>query len=383
MSQRVTVGLIVNPIAGMGGSVGLKGTDGGLAEKARRLGAEPVTPSRTCTFLEHVQRRDAIRWLAAPGPMGAAHLADAGFEAKALGSIEGRDAASTSAADTWSVARTMLDQGVDLLVFVGGDGTARDILDAVGTQVPVVGVPAGVKVYSAAFAVSPRAAAAMVDAFVDGADVTEMEVLDIDEDAFRADRLESTHYGFLLVPDAQAYLQPGKEGSTSTANAAENKRDIAADVVESMDAETLYLLGPGTTVRAVAEALNVPKTLLGIDAVKDGARVGADLNEAAILDLLDRASRCEIIVTPLGGNGFLFGRGNKPFTPAVLRRVGLDADRDAGGQAVRVIATQRKIREVDVLRVDTGDPEVDRRLSGYMEVTVGYHFVKVVRVEAV
>jgi predicted polyphosphate/ATP-dependent NAD kinase len=269
----------------------------------------------------------------------------------------------------------MLERGIDLLVFVGGDGTARDVLDAVGTEVPVVGVPAGVKVYSAAFAVSPRGAAAMVDAFVEGAGVIEKEVLDIDEDAFRDDRLDASHYGFLLVPDAESHLQPGKQGSTATANVEENKRDIAADVVESMDAETLYLLGPGTTVRAVADALDVPKTLLSIDAVKNGERVGADLNEAAILDLLERESRCEIIVTPLGGNGFLFGRGNKPFTPEVLRRV--------TREAIHVIATQRKVREVGVLRVDTGDPEVDGWLGGYIEVTVGYHFVKIVKVEAV
>jgi len=376
MPDRVTVGLIVNPIAGMGGSVGLKGTDGSLVAEARRLGAEPVTPSRTHTFLNHVRRGGAIRWLAAPGPMGAAHLKNADLLAESVGSITGDPTATdTSAADTRSVARTMLERGIDLLVFVGGDGTARDVVDAVGTEVPVVGVPAGVKVYSAAFAVSPRGAAAMVDAFVDGAGVIEKEVLDIDEDAFRDDRLDATHYGFLLVPDAEGHLQPGKQGSTSTANVEENKRDIAADVVESMDAETLYLLGPGTTVRAVADALDVPKTLLGIDAVKGGERIGADLNEAAILDLLERESRCEIIVTPLGGNGFLFGRGNKPFTPEVLRRVKRDA--------IHVIATQRKVREVGVLRVDTGDPEIDRQLSGFIEVTVGYHFVKVVKVEAV
>jgi predicted polyphosphate/ATP-dependent NAD kinase len=375
MPDRVTVGLIVNPIAGMGGSVGLKGTDGGLVAEARRLGAEPVTPSRTHTFLDQVRRREVIRWLAAPGPMGAAYLEDAGLLAESVGSITDSSSSDTSATDTRSVARTMLERGIDLLVFVGGDGTARDVLDAVGTEVPVVGVPAGVKVYSAAFAVSPRGAAAMVDAFVEGAGVIEKEVLDIDEDAFRDDRLDASHYGFLLVPDAESHLQPGKQGSTATANVEENKRDIAAGVVESMDAETLYLLGPGTTVRAVADALDVPKTLLSIDAVKNGERVGADLNEAAILDLLERESRCEIIVTPLGGNGFLFGRGNKPFTPEVLRRV--------TREAIHVIATQRKVREVGMLRVDTGDPEVDGWLGGYIEVTVGYHFVKIVKVEAV
>ena len=297
-----------------------------------------------------------------------------------LGTTPGSSANSmpdgaTTAADTRRIAAAMAGTGVDLLAFVGGDGTARDVCDVVDARLPVVAVPAGVKAYSGAFALSPGAAGAMVDAFVEGVDVTEVEVLDIDEDAFRDDRLAARSYGFLLAPNVQSQIQPGKEGAHMTPDALENKHEIAGAFVEQMDDDVLYLLGPGTTVRAVADALGVEKTLLGIDAVLGGNVVGRDLNEREILVLLALHSQAEIVVTPLGGNGFIFGRGNKPFTPAVIRRVGLDH--------VAVIATEEKARQVGVLRVDTGDPALDAQLNGYRQVMIGYDIARAMKVVAV
>jgi predicted polyphosphate/ATP-dependent NAD kinase len=219
----------------------------------------------------------------------------------------------------------------------------------------------------------------MVDTFVEGslhggADVTEAEVLDIDESAFRDDRLDAELYGYLLVPNAASLRQPGKEGAAATPETQANKAEIAAALVEAMAPDTLYLLGPGTTVKAVADELGVSKTLLGIDAVLDGEVVARDLNEGEILALLAEHKRREIVVTPLGGNGFIFGRGNKPFTPEVIRAVGRDH--------IVVIATERKMRELGALRVDTGDPEVDEMLSGYVEVIIGYDVARVAKVRA-
>jgi predicted polyphosphate/ATP-dependent NAD kinase len=374
------IALIVNPIAGMGGSVGLKGTDGEeMADRAAALGADPVTPARTADFFAHLHREDKIDWLVAPREMGAAYLDESDVEAAVVGALDTQGAsapaARTTAADTRRIAREMVDAGAELLVFVGGDGTARDILDAIGTQIPVVGVPAGVKVYSGAFALSPRAAAEMVDAFVDGADITEAEVLDIDEAAFREGRLEADHYGYLLVPNIQELRQPGKEGAGMALDTQEAKRDIAAAFVDRMADDVLILLGPGTTVAAIAETLDLPKTLLGIDAIYAGQMVAQDLNERAILDLLRHYSQCIIVVTPLGGNGFLFGRGNKPFTPEVIRRV--------GRENLVVVATEHKVRQVGVLRVDTGDEDVDTMLAGYIEVQIGYDLARVVKVQRV
>jgi predicted polyphosphate/ATP-dependent NAD kinase len=369
-TMRKTVGLLVNPVAGMGGSVGLKGTDGRMYEKALQLGAEPVTPERTRQFFEHLTQCDEISLLVAPDKMGEDYVADSGVPFTVVGEI----AEETTARDTKRLAQEMSDLGVELIVFVGGDGTARDIYDAVGTEVPVVGVPAGVKVFSSAFALSARAAADMVDAFVEGIDLTEEEVLDIDEQAFRDDRLASKLYGYLLVPEVRTFLQPGKAASNVGRSAAEIKKAIAAYVVDEMNPDTLYLLGPGTTARAITDRMGLSKTLLGVDAVLAGELVGEDVNETKILDLFQRCSQRKIVVTPIGGNGFIFGRGNKQFTPEVIRQVGCEN--------VIVVATSYKMSELDCLRVDTGDLALDKELSGFIEVTVGYGEARVVEVKS-
>ena len=354
------IGLIVNPVAGMGGSVGLKGTDGDAYKRAKELGAQPVTPVRTKDFLEHIRRKEDIELMTAPGKMGEDYIRDFNLPA----TVVGRIAEETSALDTRRIAEEMLMQGVNLLIFVGGDGTARDIYDAVGMKVTVVAVPSGVKVFSAVFAYSARAAAEMVDAFIGGARVGEQEVLDIDEAAFRDDRLASQRYGCLLVPSIKKYLQGGKKSSNMNILAVKSKKEVAADIIEQMDRDTLYLLGPGTTVKAVADAAGVPKTLLGVDAVADGKLVGADLNEKAILSLFQKFKKKCIIVTPIGGNGFIFGRGSKQLTPEVIRRV--------GRENIVIVGTRDKIVKLEALRVDTGDFSLDKILAGDMAVTVGY-----------
>ncbi|MEE4164130.1 MAG: ATP-NAD kinase family protein [Woeseiaceae bacterium] len=361
-----TVGLIVNPVAGMGGSVGLKGTDGAMFEEAVALGARPVSPLRVAEFFHHVERREALRLLVAPGVMGADHAKAAGIKHEVVGAIGDPPRAE----DTRRLATALIEAGAELLVFAGGDGTARDVADAVGLRVPVVAIPSGVKVYSAVFCYTPQAAAELLEAFIDGADTEEAEVLDIDEDAFRAGRVDARHYGYLLVPEVERLLQGGKEASSGASP--EVRRELAAAVAEELVPGTLYLLGSGTTVRAVADALGVEKTLLGVDAVLDGKLVGADLNEQAILELLDRYERAVVVVTPLGGNGFIFGRGNKQFTPEVLRRVGRDN--------IVVIADRAKLMQLPALHVDTGDSGLDEVLSGYIDVVVGRGHSKMMRV---
>ena len=264
-NSRRKIGLIVNPIAGMGGSVGLKGTDGAMHRKAVELGAQPIAPDRTRELLSRIKRTGAVHILAAPGIMGERYVGETELSFSPLGSA----AAETSSEDTRQLACSMRERKAELLVFVGGDGTARDIYDAVGLTLPVVAVPCGVKVYSAAFAVNARAAAEMVDAFVDGVEVCEQEVLDIDEVAFRQGRLEARLYGYLSVPNVRAYIQGGKETSNLGEASEEAKREVADSIVEDMDRAVLYLLGPGTTVKAISDRLALPKTLLGVDAVCD------------------------------------------------------------------------------------------------------------------
>jgi predicted polyphosphate/ATP-dependent NAD kinase len=203
----------------------------------------------------------------------------------------------------------------------------------------------------------------MVDAFLEGTDLIEEEVLDIDEEAFRRGRLASSLYGYLIVPDVREFLQAGKEASSVSKPSVQSKKEIATYVVKDMNQGVLYLLGPGTTVKSIADEVGVAKTLLGIDAIFEGELVGIDLNEKGILELLERYKRRKMIVTPIGGNGFIFGRGSKQFTPKVIKQV--------GRENIIVVGTKDKLSRLDCLRVDTGDLEMDRLLQGPMEVTVG------------
>lgn len=359
LQKKKKIGLIVNPIAGMGGSVGLKGTDGAAYERALELGAQPVTPVRTKGLLIHIREKDKIRLFVAPGEMGERHVRDVDIGWTVIGNVGKK----SSAEDTKRIAGQMLSQEIDLLIFVGGDGTARDIYDAIGLNKPVVAVPSGVKVFSAVFALNCRAAARMVDAFIDGAHTVVEEVLDIDEKAFRQNVLASTLYGYLLVPAVKVYIQGGKECSNTSVSASEAKQQIASHIISHMDKDTLYLLGPGTTVKAITDALGLPKTLLGVDAVANGELVGSDINEKEILSLFSRFKKIKIIVTPIGGNGFIFGRGNKQFTPEVIKRVGTEN--------LIVVGTQDKLNKLQALRIDTGDVDLDQALTGYTDVIVG------------
>jgi predicted polyphosphate/ATP-dependent NAD kinase len=365
-SGRKCIGLIVNPVAGMGGSVGLKGTDAGMHRQALALGAEPVAPGRARTFLSHVRAWQGIRLLAAPGVMGHAYL---GAVPQVPVTEAGAIGPETSGEDTRRIAAEMLAKGADLIAFVGGDGTARDICDAVGLRLPVIGVPSGVKVYSAVFATSAEAAAALLDAFVEGAELGEEEVLDIDEEAFRHGVLDAHLYGYLRVPEVPRHLQAGKEASGTGAATIEAQRELAEYVADLLEADTLYLLGPGSTVKAVSDVLGIEKSLLGVDAVVNRQLIGQDLNERAILALLERYPRRKIVVTPLGGNGFVFGRGNRQFSPEVIRRV--------GREHLMVIAIGDKLARLKCLRVDTDDAELNLTLAGYLDVIVGYKYAKV------
>ena len=359
----IKVGFIANPVAGMGGSVGLKGTDGKIYFKAVKLGAKPVTLKRAREFLSHIKNKRDFFLLTAPGDMGESIIKDFNLNFSVVGSLKDK---LTSADDTKRIAKEMLSEAVDLLVFVGGDGTARDIYDVVGLEKPVIGVPSGVKMYSSVFAVNPRAASEILNAFIDGnAKMVEGEVLDINEESFRKGKLDVKLYGYLKVPEVTELLQLSKEPTHAGGSSAENKKAIASYIVKNMAKNTLYLLGPGTTTKTIADELKVKKTLLGVDAICDGELVGEDLNENGILNLLKNFTAAKIIISPIGGQGFIFGRGNQEFSPQVIEAVGKDS--------IMVVATRDKISKLQCLRVDTGDVEVDRMLKGYIKVVVHYN----------
>jgi len=364
------IGLIVNPIAGMGGIVGLKGTDGDIYKEAEKMGAIPVTPIRANELLVSLKNKEKMTLFVAPGKMGADIVNDLGIDFKIIGEI-GKE---TTAEDTKRIAKQMLEENIDLLIFCGGDGTARDIFDSIGLEKPVVALPAGVKMFSSVFAINPRAAAEIVDKFIEKiVETQEKEVLDIDEELFRKDILQAKLYGYLKVPKILNLIQSGKTGSGSGRTIEENKHQIAQFVIENMEPDILYLLGPGTTIKTITDNLNLPKTLLGIDAIYNKKIIGRDLNEKGILELLNSYNKTIIILSPVGGQGFLLGRGNKQITPKILKLV--------RKENIKIVSTVEKMKGLACLRVDTGDIETDRMLIGFGKVITGYKEELIVKIE--
>ena len=371
-AEGPALGLIVNPIAGMGGSVGLKGTDtAAILSEARARGAEPQAARRAKVVLDALAAaRPALALLAAPGAMGERVAREAGLRPTVAGHpAEGE----TGAADTRAAADVMAAAGVRLILFAGGDGTARDMAAALGERVPVIGVPAGVKMHSAVYATSPRAAADLaLRALGREIEARPREVMDIDEEAFRAGAVSARLYGYLPVPYAPDLTQNVKAGGVSGDR--EALAGIAAEIAGRMEAGRLYILGPGTTTRAVAQALGLPKTLLGVDIVRDGAVLAADASERDILRALAESPAGAIVVTPIGGQGHFLGRGNQQIGARVVRQVGLDR--------LLVAATPEKLASLGdgTLHVDTGDAALDSALAGWRRVITGFGTEAVCRV---
>lgn len=357
------LGFIVNPLAGVGGTVALKGSDGVAAEALAR-GATPQAGLRARAVLEALLPwRERLRVLAAGGAMGADLARELGFDVEVVHA----PASPTSAADTEAAAAALRAARVDLLLFAGGDGTARDICGQVGLDLPVLGLPAGVKMHSGVFAVTPRAAAEIVRLLLEGGLVLvdTAEVRDIDEQALREGRVAARWYGEMKVPAEGRYLQQVKcNGREVEALVLE---EIAAEVVERMqDAPGVtWLLGPGTTTAAIMATLGLPNTLLGVDAVRDGEVVAADA-DAATLERLAAAGECRLVLTATGGQGMLLGRGNQQLTPAVLRAV--------GRAGLVVVATHEKLTALQgrPLLMDLPDAALAAEFEGFIEVITGY-----------
>ena len=350
------VGFILNPIAGMGGKVALKGTDGMEGEAIRR-GAKPVSPARAEEFLRSLKiERD---FYTCGGTMGENVFSRVGKKVRTIYTPPKK----TTADDTKKAAEIMKEK-VDIIVFAGGDGTAADILDVVGNDVPILGVPAGVKMYSSVFALNPRDAAEIVDS-LEELQMEEREVMDIDEEAFRQGELKIKLKGYALTPIHEK-IQGGKE-----VYAVGSKEGIVEWFMKNMDEKGTYIIGGGSTTWSIKEALGINGTFLGADIVKGGKLICRDATEKDILKHMDK--NAYIVVSPLGGQGFIFGRGNQQISSEVLRRIKRDN--------ILVVGTREKLARLDSLRVDTGDKEVDEMLKGYIQVITGYGEKKLIRIE--
>ncbi len=358
------IGLIVNPIAGLGGRVGLKGSDGlEIQRRAIELGARPRASDRAIEALKCLLfMKTDLDILTCPGCMGEIVLTQAGFNPHLVDVLQSKP---TTSEDTRRAVIEMLQKDLSLLMFAGGDGTARDIYSAGGTEIPTLGIPAGVKIHSAVYAKHPRAAGELAAAFLQSkAEIILSEVVDLDEEAYRNGHISPRLFGYLRVPYVNRYIQGVKVSSPMRSSV--SLKGIAEDISEKMEPGTIYIFGPGSTTQAIATHLGMVKNLLGVDAYLDGKLIASDASESVLLEILTSNQPVKIVVTPIGGQGCILGRGNQQISPEVISK--------AGKRGILVVCTKEKL---DALRgrplwVDSGDCEVDKILCGYLPIITGY-----------
>ena len=361
------LGLIINPIAGIGGSVALKGSDGeGIAEKALSLGAQAKANDRAKLALEILlPYQDQIEIYTASDLMGENIASSLGFKVNV---IYHPPSTETSAQDTENTVLKLLAQDIDLLLFAGGDGTARNVCHMVGDKFPVLGVPAGCKIHSGVYAVTPKAAGRVVEMMVTNqlVTLTEADVMDIDESLFRQGIVKAKRFGEMKVPSELRYIQAVKSGGKESDELV--LQDIAADVINQMEDE-LFIIGSGSTTAFLMEELALENTLLGVDIVQHQSLIASDVTEPELWQYLEdnTANGVKLVITLIGGQGHIFGRGNQQLSPRVIKTI--------GKENIIIIATKSKLSALQSrpLIADTGDSELDQMLSGFMTVTTGYN----------
>ncbi|MGB7545912.1 MAG: ATP-NAD kinase family protein [Methanothrix sp.] len=358
------IGFLINPIAGMGGRVGLKGTDGLAASQALAKGAAPQSEERARVCLRYLlQKATDLQFLTAGGKMGENALAQCGLTYEVIY----HPPQQSGPVDTISACQELKRRKVDLILFCGGDGTARDVA-SVGSEIPLLGIPAGVKMHSGVFAISPQAAAELAITYVRGnIKLRETEIVDVDEELYRAGELATRLYATALTPHQPALVQERKRIYLS-GDEEEFKDQIALFAAEFMRDGSAYILGAGTTTAKIAKGLGLEKTLLGVDVIQNGQLILKDASEKDLLALLDKEARAKIIVSPIGAQGFILGRGSQQISPAVLRRV--------GEENLIIVSTPHKLAEVPRLLVDTGDADLDCLLAKKRLVVTGYRLAQ-------
>lgn len=372
MSKKL--GIVINPIAGMGGRVGLKGTDGqDVLEEARKRGAKPEAPEKALKALKKLEDiKDKITLLVASGDMGETVAKEAGLDYEVVHQVEG----ASQPEDTYKLAEKLMENDVDLILFAGGDGTARDIASVVKLEVPTIGIPAGVKIHSPVYATTPEHAGELAAEYLTHSDIPlrDEEVIDIEEEAFRRDEIITKVYGYLSVPYDETHLQNLKSPTPQSDHDAQIS--AALDVIDKMEEDVYYIIGSGSTVAPIMTELGLEPTILGVDIIKNKELVKADVYEQEILDII-KDEPTKLIVTPMGGQGYLFGRGNHQISDKVLAK--LDK------KDITIIATPNKMNTLNgqPLLVYTGNREIDEAVSGYYKIVLGYENSRMYKVIAV
>lgn len=339
------IGFVVNPIAGAGGKIGMKGTDN--IEEVIERGGEPLSPFKAKEFCNGLKKE----FITCSSNMGEDYIG---------GEIVYKTPEKTTAEDTKKACIEFLKRGAEMIVFVGGDGTARDVYTVVGKKLPVLGIPAGVKMYSGVFALNATAGRKILNSFLEGnAEIVEREIMDVDENAYRKNVFRIRLFGIAISPSIKNFLQYSKKVFPDENEA---KKEIA-EFMALICKKGTYIVGPGITTKAIFEKIGIEKTLLGVDVIENGRIIARDAGEKEIINAID-GKNARIIVSPLGKQGFIFGRGNQQISSRVIKKVGTEN--------IIIVSTPQKMMYTPQLFVDTGDKEIDRKISGWKKVITGF-----------
>ena len=374
--KHFKLGLIINPIAGIGGSVALKGSDG-MAMHALSLGAKPKANARTALALDVLlPYKDDIVIYTANDQMGEQCARELGFAVEVVYQAK---TAATENEDSKLSAKALISKGVDIILFAGGDGTARDIASVIageeqGQQVPVLGIPAGCKIHSGVYAITPKAAGRIIELMVtkELVTLTTGDVMDIDESLFRQGVVKAKRYSEMQIPSELRYVQAVKSGGKESDELV--LQDIAASIIDEMaeHEEQQFIIGSGSTTAFLMEELALDNTLLGVDIVKEQSLIASDVTETELYQaIIEHQGISKLVITLIGGQGHVFGRGNQQLSPRIIRAV---LAQQGGKDNLTIIATKAKLAALHnkPLISDTGDHELDMELSGFISVTTGY-----------
>ena len=389
------IGIIVNPDAGLGGRLALKGSDG-QAELARSKGANDRSGPRMTESLQHLSSIISItpgpwkdiEWWLMKGRMGDSWIPNSLGEVGRWNIID-ETPQKTSADDTTSAVHTLVKHNVEMILYAGGDGTTRDIVNALieidASETPILGVPAGVKMHSGCFGASPRASAEALAAWITGdLLLARTEVMDLDEDLYRDGEWVVRMYGEANTPGSPRWMQGSKQRveRVSETEILEGLGDHIKETIEEKP-EMLVIWGSGGTLRTLGDSIGYAISVLGIDATRGTEQIGTDLDEVGLIETVDshkkafgEESEILLLLSPMGGQGFLIGRGNLQLSPDVLRRIGIDA--------ILGVVTPAKLATLNSLRIDTGDAELDAefRERKYLKALQGYRTTRLIRISA-
>ncbi len=372
------VGIVVNPDAGLGGKLGFKGSDG-RAKEARKAGAQDRAGPRMALCLDRFaellnsslnRAGMSPTLLAWDGRMGGDWITN---DYTSLGETPD----STSADDTNSLVSQLIEHDVDVILYAGGDGTTRDIVNTLGeVKIPLIGVPGGVKMHSGCFATTPNAAAEVLFSFVIGDLMSSItEVMDLDEEIYLTGQWKVRMYGEALTPASPRFMQGAKQ-QVERSSEAEIIEGLASHINELIinDPELMVVWGSGGTLRLIGELIGQELTLLGID-IQYQDKVYNDLNEQELIKILSTHSGNKLLLlSPMGGQGFLIGRGNLQLSPEVLRIIGIES--------ILGVATPGKLTGLSNVRIDTGEESLDNEFKQrkFVKMLQGYRTTRVIRV---